>query len=388
LHDVMRDTISYAFAQRDPARHSRYRLRAWQYLSDASRRSAKSVWQYTADLLYLVQNPLIRNAFFRTGAMDVSMGPSVPSDRAEIERICIETEPKESAYWLVRWLDRHPETFIVARTAVDRVAGFYILFEPENVDPALLREDPMTALWCAHLDANPVLPHERVLFNRRWMTRGVGEGLSPVQAACWLDLKRSYMEMRPNLRRVYGAVVDIACFAPLVTPLGFVPVEEAQKMLGPSMYYTALLDFGSASIDGWISRVVGMELGAEPSMQTNVAPEAMALRKNGYLQWINASHGESVQLVAIDEVRYFQSDTKYTRVVAARREWLIRKTIKELVAELDPSVFKQMHRATIVNLHAVESVGRDAAGHVMLRLKGRSESLAVSQPYTHLFRQM
>jgi DNA-binding LytR/AlgR family response regulator len=107
-----------------------------------------------------------------------------------------------------------------------------------------------------------------------------------------------------------------------------------------------------------------------------------------YLRWINASRGDDVQLITIEEVRYFQSDTKYTRVVAGRREGLIRRTIKELVEELDPSMFWQMHRATIVNLNAVESVGRDLKGHVILRLKDRPELLQVSQPYAHLFRQM
>jgi DNA-binding LytR/AlgR family response regulator len=111
-------------------------------------------------------------------------------------------------------------------------------------------------------------------------------------------------------------------------------------------------------------------------------------RNGQYLRWINASRGEDVQLITIEEVRYFQSDTKYTRVVAGKRDGLIRKSIKELVEELDPSMFWQMHRATIVNLNAVESVGRDLKGHVVLRLKDRPETLQVSQPYTHLFRQM
>ncbi len=111
-------------------------------------------------------------------------------------------------------------------------------------------------------------------------------------------------------------------------------------------------------------------------------------RNGQYLRWINASRGEDVQLITIEEVRYFQSDTKYTRVVAAKREGLIRKTIKELVEELDPSMFWQVHRAAIVNLNAVESVGRDLKGHVVLRLKDRPELLSVSQPYAHLFRQM
>jgi DNA-binding LytR/AlgR family response regulator len=111
-------------------------------------------------------------------------------------------------------------------------------------------------------------------------------------------------------------------------------------------------------------------------------------RNGQYLRWINASRGEDVQLITIEEVRYFQSDMKYTRVVAVKREGLIRKTLKELLEELDPTMFWQVHRATVVNLDAVESVGRDLNGHVVLRLKGCNDVLQVSQPYAHLFRQM
>jgi DNA-binding LytR/AlgR family response regulator len=112
------------------------------------------------------------------------------------------------------------------------------------------------------------------------------------------------------------------------------------------------------------------------------------VRKGIYLRWINASKGEEVQLITTDEIKYFQSDTKYTRVVGTKREGLIRKSIKELADELDPSTFWQVHRSTIVNLNAIESVGRDLNGHVILRLKDRKETLQVSQPYAHLFRQM
>jgi DNA-binding LytR/AlgR family response regulator len=111
-------------------------------------------------------------------------------------------------------------------------------------------------------------------------------------------------------------------------------------------------------------------------------------RSGRFLRWINASRGHDVQLITIGEVRYFQSDTKYTRVVAAHREGLIRKSLKELLGELDPSMFWQVHRATVVNLNALESVGRDLKGHVVLRLRDRPEVLQVSQPFTHLFRQM
>lgn len=107
-----------------------------------------------------------------------------------------------------------------------------------------------------------------------------------------------------------------------------------------------------------------------------------------YLRWINVGRGEDVHLITAEEILYFQSDTKYTRVVGSGGEGLIRKTIKQLVGELDPTNFWQIHRATIVNLNAISSVGRDINGHVVLRLKERAETLLVSQPFSHLFRQM
>ena len=167
----MRDTIAYRLTQRDPGRHITYRLRAWRYLNDVSHRSARTnLWQYTADLLYLVQNPNVRNAFFRPGAIEVSIEPALSGDRTAIEAICAKWEPHASADWLLRWFECHPETFLVGRTISERVAGFYIIFEHDRVDSALLRSDPITAAWQAHLDANPVLSHERVLFCRRWLS--------------------------------------------------------------------------------------------------------------------------------------------------------------------------------------------------------------------------
>lgn len=114
----------------------------------------------------------------------------------------------------------------------------------------------------------------------------------------------------------------------------------------------------------------------------------MSAPRQSYLRWINASIGTDVKLVTVDEIRYFRSDTKYTRVVTAEAESLIRKPIKELLEELDPALFWQIHRSTIVNVGAIAGVSRDFAGHLIVKLKGRKETLAVSQPFVHLFRQM
>jgi len=111
-------------------------------------------------------------------------------------------------------------------------------------------------------------------------------------------------------------------------------------------------------------------------------------QENPYLRWINASLGTDIKFITVDEICYFQSDTKYTRVVTADGESIIRKSLKELLDELDPASFWQIHRSTIVNLNAIASVSRDFAGHVIVKLKKRKETLSVSQPFAHLFRQM
>jgi len=107
-----------------------------------------------------------------------------------------------------------------------------------------------------------------------------------------------------------------------------------------------------------------------------------------YLRWINASQGADVRLVTVDEICYFHSDTKYTRAVTANNEALIRKSLKELLEELDPALFWQIHRSTIVNVNAIAGVSRDFAGHLIVKLKNRKETLPVSQPFAHRFRQM
>lgn len=107
-----------------------------------------------------------------------------------------------------------------------------------------------------------------------------------------------------------------------------------------------------------------------------------------HLQWIKASIGNTVRLIPVDDVLYFHADDKYTRVVTADGEALIRKPIKELVAELDGARFWQIHRATIVNTHAIAGVVRGLKDSADLRLKGRPETLTVSRIYLHLFRQM
>jgi DNA-binding LytR/AlgR family response regulator len=107
-----------------------------------------------------------------------------------------------------------------------------------------------------------------------------------------------------------------------------------------------------------------------------------------YLRWITAAVGDSVRLIAVEDVQYFRTEGKYTVLVTANSESLIRKTLRELNEELDPSIFWQIHRSTIVNTHAIQKVHRSCKGRMDLRLKHRMETLTVSSAHAHRFKVM
>ena len=106
------------------------------------------------------------------------------------------------------------------------------------------------------------------------------------------------------------------------------------------------------------------------------------------LQWIKATQGQNLRLIPVGDVLFFQSDEKYTRVVTAESEALIKTPIRELLDGLDPEVFWQIHRSTLVNVNAIAGVARDFRGQAHVKIKGKDESLIVSRIYSHLFKQM
>jgi DNA-binding LytR/AlgR family response regulator len=108
----------------------------------------------------------------------------------------------------------------------------------------------------------------------------------------------------------------------------------------------------------------------------------------GYLKWIKVRHGEEVRLISIDEVCYFKAEDKYTLVRTIKNESLIKKSIRQLVEELDPDQFWRIHRGSIINVNRIAGVHRSFAGRYMVKLKELSETLTVSRSYGHLFKQM
>ncbi|HLX23792.1 MAG TPA: LytTR family DNA-binding domain-containing protein [Usitatibacter sp.] len=106
------------------------------------------------------------------------------------------------------------------------------------------------------------------------------------------------------------------------------------------------------------------------------------------LQWLQASLGSTIRLINVDDVLYFQSDMKYTRVVTNDSDALVKTPLRELAAQLDARHFWQVHRGTLVNVSAIASVSVDETGRREIALKGRPERLEVSRAFSHLFKQM
>ena len=131
---------------------------------------------------------------------------------------------------------------------------------------------------------------------------------------------------------------------------------------------------------------------ATPPMDLNSVlakiTEQIEGKKREKLQWIKATVGQNLRLIPVSEVLFFQSDEKYTRVVTPDTEALIKTPIRELMDGLDPEVFWQIHRSTLVNVNAISTVTRDFRGQARVKVKGKDDNLVVSRIYSHLFKQM
>jgi len=135
----------------------------------------------------------------------------------------------------------------------------------------------------------------------------------------------------------------------------------------------------------------GADAPAGPNMQQLLHQLASRLNPGQapqYLQWIQATVGQAIQMIPVEEVLFFISDEKYTRVQTAQVEALIRKPIKELVDEIDPRLFWQIHRSTLVNVKAIAGVTRDFRGRQIVAVRGHNEKLEVSRSYAGLFKGM
>lgn len=262
LHGTLQQAIASHLRSEDPARHRGYRQSAWRQLRDEVRLAGREeLWRYTADMLYLIENPLVREAFFPVTTQLHTVEAAQAGDGPAILETIARHDGPEAAALGAAWWQRAPGTFRVARDREGHVAGFYQIFEAGSLGARPYPKDPVVSAWLDHLRREPVRRGERVLFSRRMLDRERGEAPCPVQAAIFLDVKRLYMEMRPRLRRIYWGAHSALEVMPVLAPLGFVHLPDMAVSLDGRGFPTVMLDFGPGSVDGWLARVAATELG-------------------------------------------------------------------------------------------------------------------------------
>jgi DNA-binding LytR/AlgR family response regulator len=159
---------------------------------------------------------------------------------------------------------------------------------------------------------------------------------------------------------------------------------SAERLATTCARLQARLQARSGAAAGAPPQDIGQQLAKLTSLLENRGkPE-----KPAYLRWIQAQVGASLRMVSTREILFFQSDEKYTRVQTAAAEFLIRKTLKELLDELDPDEFWRIHRSTLVRVDAIAEVKRDLRGRQMLKVRGYPGELEVSRNHSYLFQQM
>lgn len=261
VHEALQPTLAAAHQAADPAAHRAHRRAAWRELRAQLRAAERGdAWRCTADMLYLIGNPVVREAFFPTRAPAYVVEAARPDDAAQVEEIARRHEPEAVAGLIGRWWTRARSAFRVARDPGGAVVGFSAMLERDEARDEWL-DDPISRAWVEHLEAHPVAPDEEVLLLPRWLTQASGELPDDVQAAMWLDIKGAYTERRPRLRRLYTVVRDLRRWAPIVGPLGLRALEGGAVDVDGHAYHPVVLDFGPGSVDGWLADLVADEMG-------------------------------------------------------------------------------------------------------------------------------
>ncbi len=262
VHEAVKNAVAEFLRGANPLRYLGYRSAAWRELVAEARGAASGdLWRYTADMLYLIDNPVVREAFFPSGTQPLAVEPPRADDIAVVRSIARRHEGAEAAAVLERWWDVAPQTFSVVRDRDGEVTSFFSLLDHRLMRRSPVPDDPVVALWSRHLRDSPLPPGQVALGLRRWLDADRGELPCASQAACWLDVKRTYMALRPALRRIYVVVRDVPTYWPVVEELGFRPLPDGAVCLDGVTFTSVMLDFGPGSVDGWLSGLVGAQLG-------------------------------------------------------------------------------------------------------------------------------
>jgi hypothetical protein len=303
IHDTVREATAALLRAADPVRHRALRTAAWRQLrSELRGADTAQLWRYTADMLYLVEHPALHDAFFPSTRETFEVAPAQPADVGAIEAIVAQHRPPGAAALLSAYARDALHAFRVARNGAGQVAGYALAFAPGTVAAAVQGRDPVARAWREHRCRDPVPRGQTVFCIRDAAPRpDVAESAT---AALWLDVKRDYLELRPALRRVYVATPTPEHTLGALGRLGFAALGDSPVLAGEQPTSTLVLDMGPASVDGWLSDVVGRELQGnedgvlDPARRTlSIAGREVELTRLefDFLRYLRQREGEAVE---------------------------------------------------------------------------------------------
>jgi DNA-binding CsgD family transcriptional regulator len=266
LQPVVQEVAAASLELREPGRTRQLRRQAAAAAFAEIQRAPG--WDATADLLHLVQNPVIRRAFAPPPGLEHPVEIARPDDATEIDLLVARTDGDQTAQILRRWWAAHPEAFSVLRGPTGRVAAMSVALPLDQIDPELDAFDPVMERLREHARQRPLARGGRCLVIRRALAATTGEHLSPSLAPVLIDLKRTYLALRPSLERIYSTVVDWAGAGTTTRAMGFEACTEAVRV-GETTVQLCALELGPGSVDGWLARQVEAE-SATPSLDPHV----------------------------------------------------------------------------------------------------------------------
>lgn len=217
-------------------------------------------------------------------------------------------------------------------------------------------------------------------------------GLGGLEAAA--ELADEWPQERPFPALVFVTAYDqyaLQAFEAQAMDYLLKPVQPARLQKTVSKVQLALMTRAQAAINSGVDSSQTMEQTLHQLRQLLTAagqPPAHGAHGAARLKVLQVSVGDSIRMVPLNEVVYFEAADKYVRVLTASHEYLIRTPLKDLMPQLDSQRFWQIHRGTVVQARLIESVNRDESGRLRLSLHGRPEKLAVSRLYSHQFRAL
>jgi len=280
VHDTIREATAALLRAADPPEYWRLRAAAWERLRAELRGAPKrDLWRYTADMIYLIEDEAVRAVFFPPVAGEHRVDGPRAEDLDALQALAPDFE------LLRAWWEAAPEAFVVVRDEAGVPSGFAILAEPSAVSPRLLDRDPLAHAWREHLRRNPVPREQQACF----MRRAVGD-YGPSVAALFLDITRRFVELRPALRRVYAPACDLIDADPGCSlVMGYLPLEGDPD--------SVCVDFGPASVDGWLTELGARELQVEAADDLQV--EGLTRLEAGVLAYLRAHEGRPVERAAL-----------------------------------------------------------------------------------------